>query len=181
MTGLLKRPNVGPMWTPTDKRLFVARGLIRFVSFGFFGVALLGSASVAHAQSWCRHASQPDERLICRDARLLRLDAELNSVFGRRYGEISGPAKRGLEQEEHMWLLSRHRCETDYACVEQHYLGRIEALSGSTAEVLSGSGEERNLARTTEAARPHGIRGTEPLPAAENSGWINPPVRSGYP
>jgi hypothetical protein len=33
-----------------------------------FGPALLGPVSSADAQSWCRHAAQADEKLICNDA-----------------------------------------------------------------------------------------------------------------
>src|SRR4051794_14493827 len=38
-----------------------------------FAPALLGTVASADAQSWCRHASRPDERLICKDAYLSQL------------------------------------------------------------------------------------------------------------
>jgi uncharacterized protein len=58
-----------------------------------FGLAVLASPLSVDAQSWCGNASSPDEKLICKDARLGRLDKELNTVFHRRDREMSGPKK----------------------------------------------------------------------------------------
>jgi uncharacterized protein len=95
------------------------------------GAVLLGSAQSGNAQSWCRNASQTDEKLICKDAYLRELDYQLNAVFGRRYRELSGSAKATLDHEELGWLLARHRCGADYDCIARSYLQRIDTLSVS--------------------------------------------------
>lgn len=140
------------------------------------GLASLAAASSADAQSWCRHASQSDEKLICRDARLGLLDDRLNTVFNRRYWELSGPAKNRLDNEELAWLLSRHKCRADYTCIEHSYLGRIEALSGAAA----GTMPEQFVSPRTEEPRPRapGERAAPAL-AGARSGWINPAPSEG--
>jgi uncharacterized protein YecT (DUF1311 family) len=145
----------------------------RFFSL-LFGLALLASPSSVDAQSWCRNASRPDEKLICKDARLGRLDDELNMVFHRRDREMSGPAKERLANEELRWLVSRHRCGANYACIERSYLGRIEALKGSAGEEFSAERESAGSSRTQEPRDQVGSSRTIPPRAGTSSEWVNP-------
>src|SRR5947207_7760476 len=96
------------------------------------GWGVLCATAPAHAQGFdCRYAATPDEKLICRDSRLGRLDEELNSVYARQYYGTSSPARTRLDQQEDSWVIERRRCGTDYACVEQSYRRRIEQLGGA--------------------------------------------------
>ena len=144
----------------------------RFYSL-LFGLTLLAFPSSVDAQSWCRNASRADEKLICKDARLGRLDDELNRVFHRPDREMSGPKKNRLENEELRWLVSRHRCGADYTCVERSYLARIEALKGSAAEDSSAERESAGSSRTQGPRDQVGSSRTIP-PRAGTSSWVNP-------
>jgi uncharacterized protein len=153
----------------------------------------LGPATSANAQSWCRNAARPDEKLICKDAHLSGLDAELNGAFRRVHRELSGPAKSRLDRDEFGWLLSRHRCGADYGCIERSYVERIEALNGSAArwapemskpageippprieQSRHGAGDRHPPLRWSGAEN----RGNAPevlnRPSAGNPAWVNP-------
>src|SRR5437588_12950073 len=93
---------------------------------------LLCTAVPVHAQSFdCRYAATPDEKLICRDPRLGRLDEELNSAYARQYYGQPGAGRNRLDQAEDAWVVERRRCGTDYAWVEQSYRRRIQQLGGA--------------------------------------------------
>jgi uncharacterized protein len=89
------------------------------------------AAAPAHAQGFdCRYAATPDEKMICRDPRLGRLDEQLGSAYAREYYDVPGSERGRLDQQEDAWVVSRHRCGADAACIEQSYRRRIEELGG---------------------------------------------------
>lgn len=95
------------------------------------GCGVLCASVTAHAQAFdCRYARSPDERAICSDPRLGRLDLELNTVFGRQYQGLPSSERARLDNAEDAWLAARRRCAGDSACIEQSYRRRIEELGG---------------------------------------------------
>ena len=94
---------------------------------------LLGIAFVpglAAAQSFnCHRAHYPDEKRICAEPVLSRLDEQLAAVYDDTIRRL-GPARaRQLDNEESAWVVERRRCGADYGCIERSYLGRIAELS----------------------------------------------------
>ena len=89
----------------------------------------------AHAQGFnCRNAGTPDERAICADARLSRLDERLNSRFYRLRARLPGPDRARLDRDEAAWLRARGRCGSNGACIAGAYQARLAELSGGSAE-----------------------------------------------
>jgi uncharacterized protein len=193
---ILLAPVVGQVLRPVAKELIKGGMLVTLVCLSI-GPALLGWATSANAQSWCRNATRPGEKLICKDAHLSGLDAELNGAFRRVHRELSGLAKSRLDREEFGWLLSRHRCGADYGCIERSYVERIEALNGSAArrapkinkpaaeippprieQPRYGAGDRKPpLPRAGAENRGKATEGTSGVlnrPSADNPAWVNP-------
>ena len=83
----------------------------------------------AAAQSFnCRYAKKPDEVLICQDSYLSDLDEEMAGLYAYVRQGLSGRYRRALKREQASWLRSRMRCGYDFACIEAHYLDRIDEL-----------------------------------------------------
>src|SRR3954451_19661273 len=128
---------------------------------------LLWTAAPAQAQGFdCRYAATPDEKLICRDPRLGRLDEELSSAYARQYYGTSGPARTRLDQQEDAWVVERRRCGADPACIEQTYRRRMEQLGSA--------------ARPAQSAIPQSQQGAvaQPQPGAvaqPQHGMVQPP------
>jgi uncharacterized protein len=81
------------------------------------------------AQSFnCRYARQPDERAICHDPPLGRLDEELASVYRRLFLRLPKEQGEQLYKEEDAFLILRSRCGAQRACLEESYRRRIREL-----------------------------------------------------
>ena len=81
-------------------------------------------AAPAAAQPWCEAGGlNPTERLVCRDAILGELDAEMTAAYRAAYGDGA------LSAEQRDWLTGRRdACGTDIFCIERAYGDRIAAL-----------------------------------------------------
>jgi uncharacterized protein len=81
------------------------------------------------AQSFnCRYARHPDERAICHDPLLARLDEELASVYRRLFLRLPKEEGEQLYKEEDAFVILRSRCGAQRACIEESYRRRIREL-----------------------------------------------------
>ncbi|TMJ86869.1 MAG: hypothetical protein E6G79_05630 [Alphaproteobacteria bacterium] len=95
-------------------------------------VALLITASGTgqlRAQSFnCRYARHPDERVICHDPLLGRLDEELASMYRSLLLRLPKEEGEQLYKEEDAFVILRGRCGAQRACIEESYRRRIREL-----------------------------------------------------
>ena len=114
-------------------------------------------AATADAQSFnCEKAHYDDERLICDDQRLGRLDNQLNAVFGRVMARLSRAERNDLQRQEDRWVLSRRVCGANFNCIARHYRSRMDELSEmadeNAAPENAGTDERRGGAGSRSAA-----------------------------
>jgi uncharacterized protein len=95
-------------------------------------VALLTTAcgvGQLQAQSFnCRYAHHSDERVICHDPALGRLDEELASMYRRLVLRLPKEEGEQLYREEDAFVILRSRCGAQRACIEESYRRRIREL-----------------------------------------------------
>ena len=81
------------------------------------------------AQSFnCRYARHPDERVICHDPLLGRLDEELASMYRSLLLRLPKEEGEQLYKEEDAFVILRGRCGAQRACIEESYRRRIREL-----------------------------------------------------
>jgi uncharacterized protein len=87
------------------------------------------------AQSFsCRYAHHSDERTICHDPLLSRLDEELASLYRRLLLRIPKEKGAQLYKEEDAFVILRSRCGAQRACIEESYRRRIRELKEALGE-----------------------------------------------
>jgi uncharacterized protein YecT (DUF1311 family) len=105
-------------------------GLFAFAMFSAF-LALAGTKQL-DAQSFnCRYAHHRDEKLICRDAGLAKLDEELASVYRRLILRLPRSEGERLDRAEEAFVVARRKCGEQRACIEQKYRDRIRELESA--------------------------------------------------
>jgi uncharacterized protein len=67
--------------------------------------------------------------MICADADLGKLDAELSAVYTSRANQAPDEAKKVMRGSQHDWLKARRNTCTDVACLKKAYAERIEQIS----------------------------------------------------
>jgi uncharacterized protein len=102
---------------------------------GLFAVAALAvliavaANKKLDAQSFnCRYAHHRDEKLICKDPALAKLDEELASVYRRLILRLPRGQGERLDRDEEAFVVLRRRCGEQRACIEQKYRDRIREL-----------------------------------------------------
>ena len=102
---------------------------------GLFAVAALAvlivltGAKNLDAQSFnCRYAHHRDEKLICKDPALAKLDEELASVYRRLILRLPRGEGERLDRDEEVFVAARRQCGEQRACIEQKYRDRIREL-----------------------------------------------------
>jgi uncharacterized protein len=86
------------------------------------------------AQSFnCHYAHQRDEKLICRDPGLAKLDEELASVYRRLILRLARDGGERLDRAEEAFVVARRKCGEQRACIEQKYRDRIRELKSALA------------------------------------------------
>jgi len=102
---------------------------------GFYAVAALAvlivltGAKNLDAQSFnCRYAHHRDEKLICKDPALAKLDEELASVYRRLILRLPRGEGERLDRDEEVFVAARRQCGEQRACIEQKYRDRIREL-----------------------------------------------------
>ena len=115
-----------------DRAPFPRTGLFAFAIFTAF-LALAGTKEL-DAQSFnCRYAHHRDEKLICRDPGLAKLDEELASVYRRLILRLSRGEGEQLDRAEEAFVIARRKCGAQRACIEQKYRDRIRELEAALA------------------------------------------------
>jgi uncharacterized protein len=114
------------------------------------------AAANANAQSFdCRRAHFADEKVICHEPDLGRLDNRLDSLFRHRIAGLPRRESDALQRKETDWVVSRRQCGHNYECIEHSYRERIADLSAALPDVRQrgcGSRKRRDTA-TSEADR----------------------------
>jgi uncharacterized protein len=91
-------------------------------------------AMPAWAQSFnCKKAFFADERTICEEPRLGRLDSELATLFGHVISRLPRPQQAALKREETGWVVARRRCGDDRRCIAGSYGRRMQKLDAMLA------------------------------------------------
>ena len=75
----------------------------------------------------CAKASSAQEKMICSDRELARLDVELSAVY-RKAREAATDAK-ALQNEQLQWLKATRKACSDKACLAEAYKSRTAELS----------------------------------------------------
>jgi len=104
----------------------------------FLGIVF--APGLAAAQSFnCHRAHYPDEKRICAEPALSRLDEQLAAVYNDAIRRLGPSRARQLDNEESAWVVERRRCGADYGCIERSYLGRIAELSAMASPPRTAS------------------------------------------
>jgi uncharacterized protein len=102
---------------------------------GLLLLRVLMSTGPASAQSFdCQKAFYSDEKTICQDSGLGKLDQELESVYRNRLAKMPKQQRDDIESNETLFIQARRRCGQDRKCIEQSYRNRIEEIQGARAE-----------------------------------------------
>ena len=90
---------------------------------------ILPGAKKLDAQSFnCRYAHHRDEKLICKDLALAKLDEALASVYRRLMLRLPKGEDERLDRDEEAFVVARRQCGEQRVCIEQRYRDRIREL-----------------------------------------------------
>lgn len=141
-------------------------------------LGIVFTPGLAAAQSFnCHRASYPDEKRICAEPALSRLDEQLAAVYDDAIRRLGPSRARQLDNEESAWVIERRRCGADYGCIERSYLGRIAELSAmasprtASPPALAPPRSERPAAAAPRSAPPPS---GSSAPGSASPAWINP-------
>jgi uncharacterized protein len=130
------------------QRMMILTNRLSCLSVGGLLVVL---AVPAAAQSFnCHKAFFADERTICREPPLGRLDSELATLFGHVSSRLPPPQRAALSREETAWVVARRRCGDDGRCIADFYGRRIQRLDA----MLAATEPEQSLAAHPLARAP---------------------------
>ncbi len=94
----------------------------------------------------CRQSGNDIERLICSDAKLSALDAQMAELFGEAMRRATGSTREELLSEQRGWIKNRNGCakraEPRRRCVVEHYTqrtSRLEELLAADSETTSAA------------------------------------------
>ncbi len=114
----------------------------------------------AGAQSFnCHKAFFADERTICEERRLGRLDSQLAALFGHVISELPPPRRAALKRQETAWVVARRHCGHDGRCIAGFYGDRIQKLQAILAAT-------EHLAARPTAPMPPQAKGEPPAVAS---------------
>jgi uncharacterized protein len=96
---------------------------------------VIAGAKKLDAQSFnCRYAHHRDEKLICKDPALAKLDEELASVYRRLILRLPRGEGERLDRDEEAFVVLRRQCGEQRVCIEQKYRDRIRELEQALAD-----------------------------------------------
>jgi len=129
-TNHLDRTRMGrlvTMWLAARFRHAVVKGVL---AAGLLALLITAyGIGQLKAQSFnCHQAHHPDERTICHDPLLGRLDEELASMYRRLLLRLPKEEGEQLYKEEDAFVILRSRCGAQRACIEESYHRRIREL-----------------------------------------------------
>ena len=87
----------------------------------------------------CRSNTAPDERAICANRSLSRLDRELAASYAAARSVLDARGQTELRQAQRDWLRLRRDCGADVSCLEARYTQRIAALDGRGEQAAAPS------------------------------------------
>jgi len=99
---------------------------------GALFVAAVLAATGAQAASFdCKKARSEDEKAICANPELSKLDEDLAAAFKSTSGLMSGDTKRIaiFRKDQAEWVKERGRCGGTASCLKSEYVRRIRWLS----------------------------------------------------
>jgi uncharacterized protein len=105
-----------------------ARFIALSLAHVLLSTAVLGVQSAKGQSFDCRYARYTDEKTICHEPALGRLDEELASMYRRVLLSLARPERGELDKNEDSWIRARHRCSGDRTCIEESYRKRIAEL-----------------------------------------------------
>jgi uncharacterized protein len=132
----------------------------------------------AAAQSFkCKRAHYPDEKLICAEAALSRLDEQLATAYDNAMRRLSPQRAQELDEEEEIWVVQRRRCGANYSCIERRYLDRLAELAAIASAARSTSAaDQHHAARPITHTKVPGRVATAP-PSSAATRTASPPDR----
>ena len=77
----------------------------------------------------CSAISKDDERKICSNDELARLDNEVVDRYKRYLGSLTAVARSDFVRDQRAWLDVRNRCGNDTQCLTARYQERIKQLA----------------------------------------------------
>ena len=90
------------------------------------------AVSAAQAASFdCKKARSEEEKAICANAELSKLDEDLAAAYKAALGLMSGDTKRIalFRKDQAEWVKERGRCGGTVSCLKSEYASRIRWLS----------------------------------------------------
>lgn len=88
----------------------------------------------------CDQARLPAEMAVCGDPELLRLDAQLATLFAGT-SRLPGPNRADLAATQKQWQRNMAACAADKSGLVGRYTSRISALRQATAQQLKTMGK----------------------------------------
>ena len=170
--GLKARPEIVIMHRSSCRAPLSARLTVLGLTHALFSTAVLG-VQPAKGQSFdCRYARYTDEKMICHEPALGRLDEELASIYRGVLLKLARPdERRELDKNEDAFVKARHRCSSDRTCIEESYRKRIAELQAMLADDKAG-GRRQDEAKTSPGQKPDQSKIEN---GDRRDGWINPP------
>ena len=112
----------------SQNRRSLSRGFLSIALGALLMTAWIGAGPVSGQSFDCRNARYADEKTICRDPALGRLDQELSSVYRRLMLKLPKRESEQLDKDEDAFVLTRRRCGHHRDCIERSYRNRIRQL-----------------------------------------------------
>src|SRR4249920_1909427 len=93
--------------------------------------AILAAAGAQAASFDCKKARSEDEKAICANPELSKLDEDLAAAFKATLGLMSGDTRRIaiFRKAQTEWVKDRDRCGGTASCLKNEYVRRIRWLS----------------------------------------------------
>jgi uncharacterized protein len=112
-------------------------------------VLCLAAGGLPAAGFDCRKARTEDEKAICANAELSKLDDEMTAAFKTASGPMSGDARRisAFRRDQADWVKERGRCGGTVTCLKSEYASRIRWLR-NPAHQYAGVWHARNAMLT---------------------------------
>ena len=76
----------------------------------------------------CRKARSRDEKAICANPEIARLDSQMAKLYSKRRRSLRGAAGRKLTQSQRAWLGKRRACGSNVSCLKSVFQERIRQL-----------------------------------------------------
>jgi uncharacterized protein len=115
--------------------------MIRFTSLAWFAILLIATVPPIKAASYdCYSVKGPQEKLICANPELSKLDGELGNTYVADRALLSDEGSNDLRQAERIWLKhTRMACSIDAEdlqadCLVSAYKARLKALENAAVQ-----------------------------------------------